>query len=154
MMIGTELAGHCFYLPNPPVLPTNWGYRDIDATQSLIELNGNHWRKILTIMAKIMVNGQDWRQYRDIQLLKHKESIGFAASSLQPNSKVHIICGQESAQGLQLNINEFISINSQCNKLLKHPQQAIYLCPYLDYRQFPNQQINQLREELGLQLLN
>ncbi|MCL1049184.1 hypothetical protein L2755_06040 [Shewanella abyssi] len=105
-------------------------------------------------MAKIMVSDQDWRQYRDIQLLKHEESIAFAASSLHAESEVHIICGHESAQGLQLNIEEFIVISAECDTLLKHSQQAIYLCPYLDYRQFPNKQINQLRQELGLQRLN
>lgn len=153
-MIGTAQARTCFYLPTPPSLPENWHYKDINAAQSLIELNGNHWRKILTIMAKIMVSDQDWRQYRDIQLLKHEESITIAAQSLLSESKVHIICGQESAHRLQLNIDEFISISAQSNSLLKHPRQPIYLCPYLDYRQFPNKQINLLRQELGLQSLD
>jgi hypothetical protein len=154
MMIGTELATTCFYLPTPPKLPENWSYQDLNATQSMIVLNGNHWRKILTIMAKITVNGQDWRRYRDTLFLKQEESIVITALSLQSEPKVHIICGQESAQSLQINRAEFIPISTQCSSLLKHPHQSIYLCPYLDYRQFPNKQINQLRQELGLQPLD
>lgn len=152
-MIGTESTATCFYLPTSPKLPDNWSCQDINATQSMIELNGNHWRKILTIMAKIMVNDQNWRRYRDIQLLKKKEAIVIAATKLQCKSKVHIVCGQESILALRINKDEFIPINAQSSNLLKHSHQPIYLCPYLDYRQFPNHQINLLRQTLGLQPL-
>ncbi|MEZ9198796.1 DUF6942 family protein [Shewanella sp. 10N.286.54.B9] len=153
-MIGTEHASTCFYLPTPPKLTEKWNHLDTGATQALIELNGNHWRKILTIMAKIVVNEQDWRQYRDVHLLKRDESIAIEAKKLSSNATRHIICGKESTDALMLNSAEFVPIDMQRTTLLKHPHQAIYLCPYLDYRQFPNKQINLLRHSLGLAALN
>ncbi|MEZ9822906.1 hypothetical protein AB4238_20160 [Shewanella sp. 10N.286.45.A1] len=153
-MIGTEHANTCFYLPTPPKLPEKWHHLAPGATQALVELNGNHWRKILTIMAKIVVNDKDWRQYRDQYLLKCDESIAIGANNLSNVAQRHIICGKESADVLNLDSTEFIAIGLQGPSLLKHPDQNIYLCPYLDYRQFPNTQIDLLRLALGLAPLN
>ena len=153
-MIGTQQATTCFYLPTSPKRSEKWSQLDVDATQTLIELNGNHWRKILTIMAKIVVNEQDWRQYRDRDLLKRDESIAIGADSLCCHAQLHIICGKESADTLKLDSAEFVPLDLQGTTLLKHPNKDIYLCPYLDYRQFPNIQINFLRQALGLAPLN
>ena len=148
-VIGTDQAHCCFYLPTPPQLIESWHHLVEDAIAHLISQNGNHWRKIVTIMAKLMVNELDWRQYRDQQLLKQHESIAIAAQSLQSTSTRHIICGKESAELLQLDINEFEPLEVNSPTILKHRHDAIYLCPYLDYRQFPNKQINLLRQSLG-----
>ncbi|MCL1096272.1 DUF6942 family protein [Shewanella kaireitica] len=149
-MIGTEHANTCFYLPTPPKVPKKWNHLDTGATQALIELNGNHWRKILTIMAKIVVNDKDWRQYRNQHLLKRDESIAIGANNLCSTAQRHIICGKESADVLNLDSTEFVQLDLQETSLLKHLDQNIYLCPYLDYRQFPNTQIDLLRQTLGL----
>lgn len=153
-MIGTQQASTCFYLPAPPELTEKWSHLDVDATQALIELNGNHWRKVLTIMAKIVVKEQDWRQYRDRHLLKRGESIAIGANNLCREAQLHIICGKKSADDLNLDSAEFVPLDMQGTNLLKHPNKDIYLCPYLDYRQFPNIQINLLRQALGLAPLN
>ncbi|WP_259394782.1 DUF6942 family protein [Shewanella sp. SR44-3] len=46
-----------FYLPNPPILPngvsSSWQVNTETAIDELIAINGNHWRKIFTIMAKL-----------------------------------------------------------------------------------------------------
>ncbi|MGS0683120.1 DUF6942 family protein [Shewanella sp. 125m-7] len=146
-LIGSASASTCFYLPTPPALDSHWHYASIDAIQRLIDSNGNHWRKILTIMAKISVGDNNWKHYRDDQLLKQNESICIGATKLMPDAKLHIVCGQQSAQSLQLS-------EQQCSLLTpyisKHLTQALYVCPYLDYRQFPNLQIDQLRSRLNL----
>jgi hypothetical protein len=62
-----------FYLPTPPVLPTQWQASQMDAITQLIDVNGNHWRKIVTIMAKICClehdinihKGAYWKRIRD-----------------------------------------------------------------------------------------
>jgi len=62
-----------FYLPTPPVLPAQWHAAQMDAITQLVELNGNHWRKIVTIMAKICClqhdinihKGACWKLIRD-----------------------------------------------------------------------------------------
>ncbi|WOT03898.1 DUF6942 family protein [Shewanella youngdeokensis] len=155
-ILGPEQTVTSIYLPTSPIKGDQWHYNNIDAVQSLIDLNGNHWRKILTIAAKLSVTGQNWRQYRDANLLKQHEAIITAAVSLQPNSTTHIICGHESALalGLQWNSANYKPLIAGDNKLLKHHQLPIYLCPYLDYRQFPNHHINIVRQALGKVLLD
>ncbi|GIU29402.1 hypothetical protein L2719_15650 [Shewanella schlegeliana] len=151
-IIGLENAKICFYLPTPPTLEANWSHTAPLAVQNLIKINGNHWRKILTIMAKIAVANTNWKRYRDELLLKQDESILIDSVQLNPNASVHIICGQLSAQKLNLNSALFkpITSDSSSSHVSKHTSQAIYLCPYLDYRQFPNQQIDILRAALTL----
>ncbi|MDB2385987.1 hypothetical protein N9W21_01415 [Shewanella sp.] len=147
-MIGVQNAHSCFYLPTSPQYPDHWHYQNDMAVTQLIELNGNHWRKILTIMAKIMVNGEDWRHYRDIDLLKKHEQIVIGASLLSTTAQVHFICGQQSAQQLPIDLKHFMPLD-QTSTLFKHCAHAIYLCPYLDYRQFSNLKINTLRQSLA-----
>ena len=153
-IIGLESAKSCFYLPTPPIIPKKWHPADNAAMSALIEANGNHWRKILTIMAKITVADTDWKTYRNAHLLKQDESIWINSHQLNPNASVHIVCGQLSAHNLALNLELFTPISPTTNYVSKHASQAIYLCPYLDYRQFPNQQIDLLRAALALPPLN
>ncbi|WP_233768548.1 MULTISPECIES: DUF6942 family protein [Shewanella] len=62
-----------FYLPTPPALPEHWQATHVDAVTQLVALNGNHWRKIVTIMAKICClehdinanKGACWKLIRD-----------------------------------------------------------------------------------------
>lgn len=53
MHIGPATASYAFYLPNPPLMPEYWHWEQDNSIAELIALNGNHWRKIFTIMAKI-----------------------------------------------------------------------------------------------------
>jgi hypothetical protein len=61
-----------FYLPNPPILPNGvsspWQVNTETAIDELIAINGNHWRKIFTIMAKLCASHspstQAWRALR------------------------------------------------------------------------------------------
>ncbi|GGP91207.1 DUF6942 family protein [Shewanella ulleungensis] len=73
MIVGPQIADIIFYLPTAPILPTGWQATQPDAIAKLIALNGNHWRKIVTIMAKICClkvditanNGAVWKSIRD-----------------------------------------------------------------------------------------
>ncbi|MCG9731854.1 hypothetical protein L1D44_18865 [Shewanella sp. Isolate13] len=149
-IIGLDNAKICFYLPTPPILSADWSHTAPSAIQNLIQVNGNHWRKILTIMAKIAVTDTNWKGYRDELLLKQDESILIDSHQLNPKACVHIVCGQLSAQNLNLTPDLFTPISPTANYVSKHASQAIYLCPYLDYRQFPNLQIDLLRGALNL----
>lgn len=153
-IIGLNSAKICFYLPTAPTLAPDWHHNGPEAVHKLIKANGNHWRKILTIMAKITVTDMNWKNYRDEQLLKHHEALWIDSDSLNPNASLHIICGQKSAQKLNLSSNLFKPISANTNYVSKHTNQAIYICPYLDYRQFPNREINMLRVALNLPPLN
>lgn len=136
----TEQASTLLYLPTAPIVdPTN-------ATdyQSLVKLNGNHWRKILIILAKLQCPDQNWRDYRDQQLLEQREAISFK-NHLDPGNKFHIVAGKASWQRLGLDLAGFHPLEESGRLYQKG---RIFLTPYPDYRQFPNQLIELLRPRL------
>ncbi len=100
MQIGSSSATFAFYLPNAPLIPQGWQLHQSDAIAALIQLNGNHWRKIFTIMAKISSDMADWRHYREHLLLKQREILFIGATRLAPNAQFHLVCGQVAAQQL------------------------------------------------------
>lgn len=158
-----------FILPTPPK-----GHYAIDAmghlaqvnTQSIIEQDGNHWRKILTIMAKLCLlekSGLDkelsdtrsdkktsakqvWRDYRDSELLQQHERIEFEVPTVFSPSVWYFICGGE----MQKKVNK---LEQSCVYLNEKQTIAQYdnkiFCPYLDYRQFPNADIELTRLALA-----
>ncbi|MCL1125677.1 DUF6942 family protein [Shewanella surugensis] len=140
--LGPNDAKCCFYLPNPPTFPDNWSHNQADAIASLIALNGNHWRKILTIMAKIMCPTEDWKSYRDDFLLKESEQIHINATQLSSQSQIHIVSGQSSATQLSLNLAHFSATQTEPRL---NTCQSCLLVPYLDYRQYPNKLIEETR---------
>ena len=144
--LGPDTAKYCFYLPTLPLFPDNWQHNQVDAVASLIALNGNHWRKIFTIMAKIMCPSEDWKTYRDHFLLKEKEQIHINTKVLSSTAQVHIISGQASADKLTLNLTDFSPISS--NPRLTMLQTCLHV-PYLDYRQYPNALIEVTRDYLA-----
>lgn len=109
MIIGNPHARFAYYLPTAPLIPDGWHYTQPDAVGALMVLNGNHWRKIFTIMAKISTVGDDWRSYRDQVLLKQNEMICIGAIDLMANAKIHLIAGQVAANalGLTMSVNDF-----------------------------------------------
>ena len=78
LLIGDNSADIAFYLPNPPMMPDNIKPNDSNFIEQVIELNGNHWRKILTIMAKLAVksdNADAWRAVRNQLFMPSNELI-------------------------------------------------------------------------------
>ena len=132
-----ENATTLLYLPSPPLTDTN---TPLSYTR-LCELNGNHWRKILIILAKLQSTDTTWRHYRDQQLLTQHEAIIFT-DQLLCGDKLHIVAGKASWQRLGLDQQQFTPIDAS-GRLLR--QDNIILTPYPDYRQFPNTLIEQLR---------
>ncbi|MEH6576607.1 MAG: hypothetical protein V7731_05970 [Amphritea sp.] len=139
-ILGTPSARVILYLPNPPLLPDTHA---IDLT-ALIQLNGNHWRKILTIFAKLCSADNNWREYRDHNLLKEHEAICFSDQLLHSNNGqiVHLVAGKASWTRLDLNPDAFTALDEASRIRIKD---NIILTPYPDYRQFPNALIEQLR---------
>ncbi|CAM3989219.1 DUF6942 family protein [Shewanella aquimarina] len=139
--LGQDGAKRCFYLPTPPQLADDWQLDTPDSLDELIALNGNNWRKILVIMAKLSAPDEDWRGYMK-RLLKADEQIRFGADALSPMAKEHYVCGQQSAIKLGLTpLSEPKTFTHQ-----RENNSQIYLLPYLDYRQCPNALIEGLRE--------
>ncbi|MFB2662026.1 DUF6942 family protein [Shewanella mangrovisoli] len=113
MHIGPAAATYAFYLPNPPLMPDDWHWEQDNAIAELIALNGNHWRKIFTIMAKICAPSEDWRDYRDNLLLKQQQMLLIGANALSPHANIHIICGQAAATALGIAADSHIATAPQ-----------------------------------------
>ncbi|MEC4728293.1 hypothetical protein HWQ46_22415 [Shewanella sp. D64] len=149
MNLGSANPKYCFYLPNEPVLPNGWHFSQQDAVAKLIELNGNHWRKILTIMAKICAPNSNWKHYRDTQLLKQNERIMIGENQVfigGTHKRVwHFLVGAVVSEQLSNKMDppSFAIIDDK--KKLSFNNQSTLITPYLDYRQYPNQLIAETR---------
>lgn len=147
--MGATSATLTLYLPNPPSeIP-----KGMDLTQPdvplLTSLNGNHWRKIFTILAKLTAPDENWREYRDQALLQYSERISFA-DNLDDRDGWQLIAGKASWQRLGFTDETFLPrdmhpLDGQGRLYLKD---RIVLTPYPDYRQFPNQLIEILRQHM------
>lgn len=141
-------ANKVFILPTPPkgdYLIDNHGHLDRPIVADIIAQDGNHWRKILTILAKLSADQKDWREYRDAWLLQQDECILFRVPESFEENKLYFVCGGQ----MQSNVQEdraFVLVDEK--GLLKGDRNLIF-CPYPDYRQFPNKLI-----DLNLAYLN
>lgn len=176
LTLGPSTAEVIFYLPTPPVLPPHWHHNQANAITDIIALNGNHWRKIVTIMAKICCRHSDlsanhgaaWKQIRqsllqDVspQSLAHRLSCqiqiipGQLSHATEPlfNPKCwHIVCGKETQQRLGLHTIEHAQTVDPNNKIQR--QQTRLLTPYLDYRQYANVLIETTRQLIASEYLS
>ena len=147
--MGAASASLTLYLPNPPTeIPPGMDLALPDIAQ-FTDLNGNHWRKIFTILAKLASPDDNWREYRDQQLLQHAEQISFA-DELAEREGWHLVAGKASWQ--RLGFADEAGVPHQMHPVDEEGRvfikDQVVLVPYPDYRQFPNQLIAQLRERL------
>ena len=146
-LIGATSPRVLLYLPNHPVTTQDFNPLSPNIPQ-LIEDNGNHWRKILTILAKLSCHQSDWKRYRDEQLLQRDECICFddtlcfnnelslgTGLAQSPDEQWHLVAGKASWQRLGLDVTEFTALDEQCKVFYRD---RIILIPYPDYRQMPN----------------
>ncbi|WP_240778457.1 DUF6942 family protein [Shewanella polaris] len=166
-----------FYLPTPPELSTHWQASHPDAITQLVTLNGNHWRKIVTIMAKVCCLDHDmnankgigWKQIRDQlfnephdqQTDKHINipsrlhcQLRIVNSNVYHHNEVvftpeswHILCGKEVQQ--LMGITEPQQYTSLDEKQKIRHQHTVLLTPYLDYRQYANTLIELTRQHIA-----
>lgn len=108
--------------------------------KELIAINGNNWRKILVIFAKLTVHDDNWREYLYSGQLLRENQINFT-DQLYPSAKVHLLCAKKT--WARFNWHSHVELPGQ----LWYNNQA--LLPYPDYRQFPNQLITQVRQMMA-----
>lgn len=143
-LLGVGGSGVVLYIENRPIRPKNMPSNELLSIPVLIDLNGNHWRKIFTIFAKLMSPDENWREYRDRCLLTKNEAICFTEQR-QESAQVHIVSGKSCWESMGFDMDEFTPLD---------PQQRLWvrgniLCtPYFDYRQFPNALVVIAREWL------
>jgi hypothetical protein len=154
--LGAVAPDVILYTENRPILPADILYGERLMIPGLIVLNGNHWRKILTIFAKLVSPSDDWRGYRDGLLLQEKEAICFGDALHETRNKtgdvmgntavkIHLISGKSTWDRLGVNLDEFQSLDPQQRLWVKG---NVICTPYFDYRQFPNSLIDIARNYL------
>lgn len=138
---GNEHANVQFLLPTLPAL-----LKDNQTIDDIVNINGNHWRKIFVIIAKLCCRQKQWQKYRSEDLLNEV----YLNFSLKPNfnKQLNIVCGKQHAQSIDI-FNE--SLNWEIIDQLKRVRinsktsaHRIIAAPYLDYRQFPNALIEEV----------
>ncbi|WP_157890294.1 DUF6942 family protein [Marinobacterium aestuarii] len=144
-LLGAPGARLALYLPNPPlILASEHGKLHPDIPD-LIRHNGNHWRKIFSILAKLGTPADcRWQDYRDLELLHRHEVICFA-DGLLPTAQWHLVAGKASWQRLGFDPGTFSPLDDEGRVLIRG---NILLTPYPDYRQFPNRTVEQVRSRL------
>ncbi|MDB4837083.1 hypothetical protein OAH87_01260 [Marinomonas sp.] len=141
-----DTAQCVFLLPNKPILPINEsGQRYVtDDVSLLISLNGNHWRKIFTIMAKLTTPSfDDWRLFRDRELLNTVRVV-FSIDQLTNYSGLIYLVGNIYRDHFPIPLQADL-VGEKHHGYVELPY---VWCPYLDYRQFPNLLIKALRKRI------
>ncbi len=142
--LGSTAAAIVLYTANRPLLPPDMDSGGVMSVPELITLNGNHWRKILSIFAKLTSLDDDWKTYRDHRLLQEREVISFA-DSLQESAAFHLIAGKASWEYLGVNLQEFQALDVEQRLWVNG---NVMCTPYFDYRQFPNALIDVARARI------
>lgn len=134
-----------FLLPNAPELPKGiTNYSDC-CYEELVNLNGNHWRKILTIIAKLCANeDEDWRIVRD-QSIWQRAVLFFNAEQLPLENEWQVIVGKSFYKDLPIPVRARLVASGQHQAFIENKR---IWTPYLDYRQFPNALIDALKYEI------
>ena len=114
--------------------------------QLLIKNNSNHWRKIVTLLAKVASPQEDWRRFRDDELFEHT-ALCFRAC-LCDVPAWHWIGGKD-------NLQRFAIAGLNAKPLRESPdialdtERQILLTPYPDYRQLSNATVDEIRKSLA-----
>ena len=145
--IGSANPRLVLYLPHKPNALGEL-FKHPDAS-TLIEKNSNHWRKIVTLLAKICCPEIDeWRRFRDEALFDHS-AICFDASLADAGANTwHWIGGKENLQRFNIHglhtepLPETTEVSIDLEK-------RILLTPYPDYRQLNNATVAKIREALA-----
>jgi hypothetical protein len=152
-LIGSRSPKICLYLDNKPKFDNRNGQCSLSVPK-LITHNGNHWRKIFTIYAKLCclaVEPNAWKLYRDQILLQSDEQINFS-DQLNLEAKLHVFSGKSCWKRFNVSTKAL-------QKMSVFDDNKVFYCvdevhglllytPYFDYRQFPNTLIEQVRQLL------
>lgn len=146
--LGSKTAAIVLYTANRPLYPPAMNCTGVLSVPALIAHNGNHWRKILTIFAKLTSPDEDWKTYRDHCLLQEREEICFT-DSLRESAAFHLIAGKASWEQLGMDMTEFQALDAEQRLWVKG---NVMCTPYFDYRQFPNALVDIARARILTQL--
>lgn len=144
--LGCQQPLLCLYTPHRPPLPNyqrQRGYRAANQgeTAQIIAETGNHWRKILSIFAKIYCQlfcpSERWQEVRDRRLLTRgsRTALLWQSQLLPAEGAIHVVGGMDFAASFELPTLLGQPVDDE-GRITAFGH--CYLTPYLDYRQFPN----------------
>ena len=131
--------------------------------QAINQACGNGWRKVFNVYAKLLYaldnnnfsyskRAPTWQEYRDNFLLQlHSQTaLLFSPPLLSTSAKtLHIICGKTYAKHL-LSVGKLVANFVWLDdEFAIDKAQNIIVCPYFDYRQLSNINIEKLAELLN-----
>lgn len=138
---GKKNASIQFMLPTPPE-HLNAG----ESINDIVTSNGNHWRKIFVIIAKLCCGKTSWQHYRAHDLLNEV----YLNFSMHPafDKQLNIVCGKTHSQSINIYEQslswQVIDELSRVRINKANSAKRIIITPYLDYRQFPNALIEEV----------
>ena len=143
--LGPVPARLVLYLPHRPEGLASFAHAP--SAQAVIAANSNHWRKIVTLLAKVACPvAEDWRSFRDDHLFA-QTALCFSPT-LKTGGGWHWVAGQA-------NLQRFASLDQDARGLPEDGDIAVdwarrvLLSPYPDYRQLSNQRVSLIRDVLA-----
>ena len=143
--LGAAKPRLALYLPHRP----NGLAQLVEApgSQQLMATNSNHWRKIVTLLAKIASpHADDWRRFRDEDLFQ-QTALCFVPA-LCDAAYWHWIGGKDNLQRFE-NLDQSARPLPECPSVCIDPDKRLLLTPYPDYRQLSNAVVSHIRTALG-----
>ncbi|WP_203141396.1 DUF6942 family protein [Marinobacter mangrovi] len=143
--LGTAQPRLVLYLPHRP---NRLAQLAVDPNAGdLIDANSNHWRKIVTLLAKIASPAAgDWRAFRDTGLFR-QTALCFAPE-LIGGPTWHWIGGKDNLQRFRTLAHNAEPL-ADCPEVAVDPDRKLLLTPYPDYRQLSNAVVEQIRGALS-----
>ncbi|WP_432695470.1 DUF6942 family protein [Marinobacterium sp. YM272] len=111
----------------------------------LLTQNSNHWRKIITLAAKVAAPDADWQHFRD-QHFFDQVALVFS-SELEQTPGWHWIGGKENQARFGLQTANLPPL-PKAEDLFIDPARRLLLTPYPDYRQLSNRKVALIRQGL------
>lgn len=112
---------------------------------ALLACNSNHWRKIITLGAKVAAPDPEWQQFRDLHFFKQVALV--FSPTLENSPGWHWIGGKDNQSRFGLNSEECLQ-PTHASDLFIDPVRRLLLTPYPDYRQLSNLKVGLIREAL------
>lgn len=143
--LGASQPRLALYLPHRPNGLAQLA--DAPSAPALVAANSNHWRKIVTLLAKIASPvADDWRRFRDEDLFR-QTALCFVPKLIDTASW-HWIGGRD-------NLQRFTDLHHRAQPLADSPgvwidpDKRLLLTPYPDYRQLSNAMVSNIRSALA-----
>lgn len=133
------------YLPHRPNNLTTLA--KTPSAQTLISANSNHWRKIVTLLAKVASPvAEEWRNFRD-ETLFTEVALCFTPQLINTTTW-HWIGGKDNLQRFE-DLSRLGQPLAGEPDILIAPDKRLLLTPYPDYRQLSNAKVGTIRAVLA-----